>query len=119
MRALHVFFAALFVFAAVVQYNDPSPALWMAIYLVAAVICLLAASKKPSARPLALVVGALTLVWSLTYLPAVLRHGQVLSMFDEWEMKNQEVLENREMFGLLIVTVWMAVVFIGGRRERR
>jgi hypothetical protein len=111
MRLVYGFFTALFIFAAALQYNDPDPVRWAMIYLAAAAVCVLAFARHSWTQAASAGVGAIALVWALTYLPAVLRHGQVLSMFDEWEMKNQEVLENREMFGLLIVAAVMAVVW--------
>ena len=41
-------------------------------------------------------------------------------MFAEWEMKNQQVLETREMFGLLVITSWMlALAAVNVLRRRR
>ena len=116
MRVAHAFFAALFVFAASLQFNDPDPLRWVTMYLAAALPCVLSVARRPAAAWVAAVVGLIALAWAFTYLPAVLRHGQVLSMFDEWTMRNEEVLENREMFGLLIVAGWMAVIVATARR---
>lgn len=119
MRVLHALFAGLFSFAAYVNINDPHPLPWIATYAAAAVTCVIAAARLAFTRMAAAVVGGIALVWALTYLPAVLRHGQFLAMFDEWTMKNQEVVENREMFGLLIVAAWMGVTAAtSGRRKR-
>lgn len=108
MRAFYVVCLALFVFAAALQYNDPDPVRWMLIYLAAAGVTGLALARSRWTRPAAATVAVIAVVWAVTYLPAVLRHGQVLSMFDEWEMRNTEVLQNREMFGLLIIATVMA-----------
>jgi hypothetical protein len=109
MRAFHLAALVVFLFGATLQYNDPDPIRWMAIYLAAATVMGFALARHRQTRLLAVVVGAVALVWALTYLPAVLRHGQVLSMFDEWKMRNEEVLQNREMFGLLIIAGAMAL----------
>ena len=120
MRLAHGAFFALFVFAASLQLNDADPARWITMYLAAALACALGFFRHRLARPAAILVGVVALVWSLTYLPSVLRHGQILSMFDEWTMRNQEVLENREMFGLLIVAAIMAwSAWALGRKGKR
>lgn len=111
MRVFQIVVLVVFVFGAALQYNDPDPVRWMAMYLAAAAVAALALRRHPATAPAAAVVGLVALIWSLTYLPAVLRHGQVLSMFDEWEMRNEEVLQNREMFGLMIIAAVMAVLF--------
>jgi len=119
MRIAHVVFGLLFVFAGCVNFNDPQPIAWVTTYFAAAAICFASAAGWCPARVGAMILGLVTLVWSLSYVPAVLRHGRVTEMFDQWTMKNQEVVENREMFGLLIVAVWMAVVVISGCKKRR
>jgi hypothetical protein len=40
-------------------------------------------------------------------------------MFDEWEMKNQQVLETRELFGLAIILAWMMVLMFAAWRRRQ
>lgn len=42
MKIINAFFAVIFIISAVIQYNDPDPALWMAIYGYGAVVCILA-----------------------------------------------------------------------------
>lgn len=117
MRAAHAFFAVVFAFAAALQFNDPHPVPWVLLYGLAAVSCGAAWARHRLTVRAALPVGIAALVWGLTYLPSVLRHGQVASMFDEWTMRNAEVLESREMFGLLLVAAWMAVIVWDRRRS--
>ena len=42
MRVFNLVAALLFLFSAILQYNDPDPYLWMPIYLYGAVLCWLA-----------------------------------------------------------------------------
>jgi hypothetical protein len=46
MRVFNMIFIALFVFFAVLQYNDPDPYIWIPIYLYAAFLCYTALQKK-------------------------------------------------------------------------
>jgi len=109
--------AALFVFAALVQYNDPDPLRWMAIYLAAAAACVLALLRRLP-RWLPTVVGLAALAWAATLAPQVLGRVGMGEMVEAWEMKDARVEEGREMYGLLVVAGWMAVLALAGRRGR-
>ena len=101
-RALTILLAVLFLFGAAVQYNDPDPLPWIAIYLSAAAVCLLAAFHRlPWA--LAALVAASALVWALTLAPRVFPDPPFSRLFELWEMKNESVELAREMYGLLII----------------
>lgn len=102
---------ALFVFAATLQFNDPDPLRWAAIYFAAAAPCWLAL-WRPLHWPFPAVVGAIALAWSAAYAARGAWSVPFGEMFAEWEMKNQQVVETREMFGLLIVAGWMLVLML-------
>ena len=105
----------LFIFAGVVQFNDPDPLVWMAIYGLAAVVCGLEARRRgPVWAPIALAIIAL--VWAGTIYYRV-RGVPIGSLFAEWEMRDLRVEEAREMYGLAIVGIWM-VVIAAARRPR-
>lgn len=117
LRILSGVMTLLFALAVAVQYNDPDPLGWMAIYGAALVVSALAAWRPgfaPWACPAA--VGAIALVWAATIAPRALGKVPLGQMFSRWEMKNVAVEENREMFGLLIVAVWMVVLALASRR---
>lgn len=83
-RVLSGLMAGLFALAVAVQYNDPDPGRWMALYgAAAAVAC-----------------------------AGVADAGTYWHMFDAWEMKNAPIEEAREASGLRIVFVWMAGVAV-------
>lgn len=46
MKILNIILAVLFLLFAIVQYNDPDPFVWIAIYGIVAVVCALAAFRK-------------------------------------------------------------------------
>lgn len=100
----------MFVFSAAVQYNDPDPLAWMFIYGAAAVACGLEIRRKaPLWLPAAIAIIALASAASL-YSRA--RDVPVASLFAEWEMRNINIEEAREMYGLLIIAVWMIVIVV-------
>jgi hypothetical protein len=117
VRILNGLLGALFLLGAVVQYNDPDPLRWAAIYLVAAIACGLAATGRGHwAVPAG--VGAVAAAWAATLAPSVL--GQVVpsELVGAWEMKDARVEVGREMYGLLIIAAWMAVIAIDDLRRR-
>lgn len=98
----------LFVFAAVVQVNDPDPHLWIGIYTTAAVVCALELRRRTAGwAPLAL--SLLALAWAGS-LYAGARDVPIGALFAEWEMRDLRIEEAREMYGLTIVAVWMLIV---------
>jgi hypothetical protein len=107
----------LFVFAAVVQVNDPDPLVWIGIYTAAAVVCGLELRRRtPAWAPLALSLLALAWAGSL-YVGA--RDVPVASLFAEWEMRDLRIEEAREMYGLAIVAVWMLLIAAARWARRR
>ncbi len=111
MRWLHLLFGLLFFFGALVQYNDPDPLRWMAIYLLAAVACLLAVLRKLKWWFAALI-ALVALGWAATLAPSVFPNVRAAEMVAAWEMKNSRIEEGREMYGLLMIGVWMTVLAV-------
>lgn len=97
---------ALFALSVVVQWNDPDPLAWMAIYGLAAVMSGLAAAGRvplaPNAMALAIFV-ALTLLW----VPSLV--GARSEAFTSFRMKASGDEEPREAVGLLLCAGWSAV----------
>jgi len=100
----------LFVFGAAVQYNDPDPIQWMAVYLAAAAVSAVVAIRHGVPRWAPLAIGAIALVWGLVVSTDVPDVATYERMFDSWEMSSITVEEARETSGLLIITAWMAVL---------
>ena len=108
----------MFVFSVIVQYNDPDPWLWMLVYGVAAVVCARELMGKTRWEAAA-AVGIIAFIWAGTISPRVIGVVPFASMFEEFEMKNAQVEESREMYGLLLITLWMlAVAFVARRRVK-
>ena len=102
---LNLVVAAFFALFALVQYNDPDPLLWMIIYAVAALACVLFHLKRlpPEA---AAGYGALVLLVGLYLAYRVVSQGQFF--FDE---------EGREMLGSILVAAWMGVLYWRGKKQ--
>lgn len=100
----------LFLLSVVVQWNDPDPLTWMAIYGAALTVSLIVSLRGRIALVAPTVVGLVALVWGAWTVVG----GPVASayphMFDAWEMKSEPIEVAREASGLLIVAGWMLVV---------
>jgi hypothetical protein len=113
---LNVLFAVLFLFAAVVQYNDPDPLPWMLIYGAAIVACLLVL-RRSRAWIVPAAIALCALVWAGLLAPAA-QGVRFRDMFAEFEMRDAGIEVAREVFGLLIIGAWMILVTIGSMRAK-
>ena len=117
MRVLHGLLGALFLLGAVVQYNDPDPLRWAAIYLAAAIACLLAVLGRVH-WVLPAAIGLVAVAWAVTLAPSVIGAVEPGELVGAWEMKDARVEIGREMYGLLIIAAWMIVIVISELRSR-
>lgn len=119
-RTLNALMGLLFIFSAALQVNDPQPVRWIALYLAAALPCWLALRRTPHwAWPGT--IGLIGLAWLSSYVQRGAWTVPLTDAFATWKMQNEQMLEKREMTGLLIVVGWMAIltaVSWWGRRPR-
>lgn len=111
--------ALLFVGFAALQWNDPDPVPWIAIYGAAAAACVVARRARRGWIAAALV-GLAALVWSATLVPTVIATPPAWrDIVGDMQMKAAGVEEARELMGLGIVAAWMAAVALvrDGRRR--
>jgi hypothetical protein len=101
LRPVAYAFAGLFLFAAALQYNDPDPLRWVAIYVAAAVSCAMTARGRTD-WPISAVTAGIALGWALVLLPHAWRVPP-FEMFNAWEMADERIEVAREMYGLLLV----------------
>lgn len=117
-RAADAVMLLLFLFGAAVQFNDPDPVRWIAIYGLAAVACLLSLMRRLR-WPFPALLCAVCLVWAATLAPRVLGRVPFGDMFGAFEMRNVGIEESREMYGLTIIAAWMAALAVRERLDRR
>jgi hypothetical protein len=108
-------FCGLFLLSAGVQYNDPDPGLWIALYGLAAVLAGLGAAGRlpfwPNLAALVLFV-ALFAAWGPTLF------GARSEAFTSFEMRTAGDEEPREAIGLLVCVGWSAVQTFAAWRRR-
>ena len=117
LRILHGLMTALFVLAAALQYNDEDVVRWVAIYLAAAVVCVLALVNRPKPG-FAAAVALIALAWASPYFVHGAWRIPMPALFSQWEMKDQTIVAGREMNGLFIIFIWMAVSWLTARKSR-
>ena len=106
-----------FVFSVIVQFNDPDPVLWAAIYAAAAVVCLIELPRRTHPAIPAVLAGV-GLAWAATIAPRVVGKVPFSAMFAEFEMANTGIEESREMYGLVFIALWMIAIAIAASRRR-
>lgn len=109
LKIVAALLAVLFGLAAALQYNDPDPLRWVAIYAAAAAACLLSL-REAAPRWLRWGIGLVALGWAATLLPSVLRGSQFAGLFSSVRMMSPEVEEARELGGLLLTALSMAIL---------
>lgn len=123
MKLFNLVFCLLFVLSAALQYNDPDPYTWIAIYLYGAIFCWLAFRGK--FYPRAYLVGIIVYTVYAGYL--FFAADGVLDWIQEHNAENIAasmkaekpwIEETREFFGLIILIVVMAVDYRYSRRKR-
>lgn len=107
---------ALLVVCVALQYNDPDPIRWMAMYGAAAIVALLLPAKKQLV-PAGYLVAAVALVWGAYLLYDVWGRMEVPDLINKMSEKGGAVEEGRESGGLAIAGVWL--VFASWFRSRR
>lgn len=110
LRIAHGIMAALFALSVTLQFNDPGPAAWIALYGA----CAIAAGSAAAGRPLrrfALAVLVVCALWELHYLSLGAWRVPITSLADEWTMKNETVIIGREFWALIWLGSWMALVW--------
>jgi hypothetical protein len=105
-RVVHSAGAVLFLFSAVVQWNDPDPLPWMAIYGAASILCVAAAMGLGRLRWPATIAG-LAMVWAIVIFTGLADLTAFTRMFTTYEMMSADQEEAREILGLAIVILWM------------
>ena len=115
MRLASFGFAALFLVGALVQWNDPDPALWMLAYTVAAGLSLAAGLG----RRLAGAHLAAALVFGVAFLSiASTLVGAPKEAFTTFKMQAESHEAPREAAGLALLSVWNGVLALRARRLR-
>ena len=112
MKITNIIFASLFLFSASIQYNDPDPFVWMTLYGMAAVACILfLLNKKIWCLPG--IIAGISFLWLISLFSALADSPTPIiwaDVFGRADMKTNSVELAREILGLFIVFIWMGVL---------
>ena len=109
IKTVNIIFLIAFLLSALVQYNDPDPWRWLAIYFAAAGMCLLQHfNKLHRYLPLALVI--ICSLWVLLLVPNILGEVNAQEVIESITMKSKAVEEAREIGGLTLILFWSGVL---------
>ncbi len=119
-RIIHLLLALMFFAFAGLQFNDPDPLLWIAIYSAMTVLCALAAFGKYYFKVM-LVLAAGYLIYMVILYPGLvdwLRSSDRSLLFDDIaKMQYPFIEESREFLGLLICEVVLVVYILVARKK--
>lgn len=122
MKILNLILAVLFLIFAFLQINDPDPVLWILIYGLMAVACVLAAFGYYYPKVL-LVMIVLYLGYSFVHLSGVMewfRSPDKAMLFDNLaKMQYPYIEDSREWLGLLICIAVLVMHLLTYRAKRR
>lgn len=120
MRIVNFLLAAMFLLFAFVQVNDPDPVIWILIYGIMAVFCIMAIFEL---YPKKFLIGVLILyvLYSFVYIPGLaewLRHDNKADLFDNIaKMEHLYIEESREFLGLFICIIVLSVYIFRSRNK--
>lgn len=98
--------AGLLGLSAALQYNDPDPVRWIAIYGAGAVVSILVPGRRPVAA-LALGLGAIAGAWAIYLTREVWGVIALSDLTEKMSEKGGAVEVGREAGGLAIEAVWL------------
>ncbi|MEO5602275.1 MAG: transmembrane 220 family protein [Cyclobacteriaceae bacterium] len=122
MKIVNLLLSVLFLVFAFLQINDPDPAVWILIYGVMAVMCVLVAFGYYYSKVL-IVILVVYVAYSVTYLPSILRwlkaDNKSMLFDDIAKMQNLYIEESREFLGLMICVTVLVVHLVRAHIVRR
>ena len=110
MKVIKIVLALLFILFAAVQYNDPDPWLWIAIYGLTAGLFIANISGWYNKRVL-WVLFVVGVAYSLTYIGGVIDYigmGEPGAIIETMKAEKPYIEETREFFGM-----WIVIAAIG------
>lgn len=119
LRLVNLAIAAIFLWCAIVQYNDPDPWLWIAVYAGASAMAGLAAFNRYY-LPALVILAAACLVWMALLFAGVvdfLAQGDMGLLFTGMSPDRPYVELTREFGGLACIFLTCLIYLYLGRRR--
>lgn len=124
MKLFNFIFIVLFIIAAILQYNDPDPFIWVSIYLYATYLCYKAFQKiyYPVLYGIGLAaytVYAIILFFDKTGVLNWRSEHHAESIVQTMQATKPWIEETREFFGLLILIIVLLINMIWFKRKMK
>ena len=120
MRIVNFLLAVMFIVFAFLQLNDPDPIIWILVYGIMAVVCVLAMFEFYP-RNLLIILAAIYLLYSIYYFPGVkvwLSQDNKAQLFDNVaKMEHPFIEESREFLGLMINVAVLVFYIVRSRKK--
>ncbi len=100
------------------QWNDPDPWVWAAIYLVPLVVCVCWELGRLS-RALPALTALVALGGAIWIMGVSSGESDLSLVLGDWAMRRVGSEALREAGGLALIAIWMAVLAINFRREHQ
>lgn len=118
MRYFFLFLSIIFLLFALVQFNDPDPALWVIVYFTISAFCFLAFRNKFFPW-ISVIIAVACIIWAIMLFPPSLSDWWLLEEESKsLQMKMPGIEEARESMGLLISAAAMLFLFVKGRKRK-
>jgi len=124
MKVLNIFFIAIFILSAALQYNDPDPLVWMPIYLYAAWLCYKSIKQQYNSRLyyLGLIIYFSYAIYLFFDKDGVLSWGtehNAENIVQSMKATKPWIEETREFGGLLIciLALFLNMRYLSGRKN--
>ena len=123
MKLFNIIFCLLFIVSAALQYNDPDSALWILIYLFAALSCYLSIRNLNYPRTnltaiVLLFIYAVFLFFDKDGVLTWLTEHQAENIAGSMKASTPWIEETREFFGLAIILTVLSINFFDTKRNR-
>ena len=122
MRIVNFFLAVMFLLFAFVQINDPDPVIWILIYGLMSVYCIMAIFEFYPPYFL-LATAAVYALYSLINVKSFMiwiKSDNKAALFDDIaKMENLYIEETREFLGLVICIAVLILYYVRSRRIRK
>jgi hypothetical protein len=119
MRTVNFLLSIMFLLFAFLQVDDPDPVIWILIYGVMAVFCVMAIFEYYPQKFL-MATAAIYTLYSLVYVPGVIdwyQSGNWAGLFDDVaKMEYPYIEEAREFLGLVICITVLVIYIIRSRK---
>ncbi len=120
MKLVNAILSVIFILFAAVQYNDPDPLMWMAIYGMVAVVCAFAIIQ--SYNKFVMIVGvAFCLIGTLYYFPGLMelfREHEISDLTRKMKADQPFIEKSRESLGLFLAAIVLLFQFGQMRKHR-